>query len=218
MELLEPHISFRSEIACSILKRALYTVRASIGVKVLSFFCFYWWKSHVCRVLVEGFVRANTAGECAIVEHPTTSVLPGGIFVECCLVNLPRQHPPKLPVWIRNQAETPGWSCSVRFSGLWLSGFCLFPGSLTLDYQVVCWFWHDGVTHKPVLYHNPDLNQNVAVFLLCTNTEVEHQWTASSTNRGTTVDHYLFTIGELIRLGKDTILEILVFLWREMIR
>ncbi|KAL6459344.1 hypothetical protein MHYP_G00328160 [Metynnis hypsauchen] len=57
------------------------------------------------RVLIEGFVKTNAAGECAVVEQPTTSVLPESIFVECCLVTLPKQRPYKLPVWIRNEAE-----------------------------------------------------------------------------------------------------------------
>lgn len=54
------------------------------------------------RVLLEGYVKADTNDKCAIVEQPTTSTLPGGIFVECCLVTLPTQRSHKLPVWVRN--------------------------------------------------------------------------------------------------------------------
>lgn len=57
------------------------------------------------RVLLEGCVRSSSAGECAIVEQPTTSTLPGGIFVECCLVTLPKKHPHRLPIWVRNETE-----------------------------------------------------------------------------------------------------------------
>lgn len=57
------------------------------------------------RVLLEGHVKASPFEECAVVEQPTSSILPGGIFVECCLVTLPKQRPHKLPVWIRNETE-----------------------------------------------------------------------------------------------------------------
>ena len=45
------------------------------------------------RVLLEGFVKANIANECAVIEQPTISALPGGIIVECCLVTLPETTP-----------------------------------------------------------------------------------------------------------------------------
>ncbi len=57
------------------------------------------------RVLLEGNVNSNSIEECAVVEQPTLSILPGGIFVECCLVTLPKQNPHKLPVWIRNETK-----------------------------------------------------------------------------------------------------------------
>lgn len=37
------------------------------------------------RVCLESYVRADTNSECAIVEQPESSALPGGVFVECCL-------------------------------------------------------------------------------------------------------------------------------------
>lgn len=57
------------------------------------------------RVLLEGYVKANSTGECAVIEQPSSSTLPGGIFVDCCLVNLPEQHPQRLPVWVRNETK-----------------------------------------------------------------------------------------------------------------
>lgn len=57
------------------------------------------------RVLLEGNVKASSFEEWAVVEQPTLSILLGGIFVECCLVTLPKQNPHKLPVWIRNETE-----------------------------------------------------------------------------------------------------------------
>lgn len=36
------------------------------------------------RVLLEGYAKINTTEECVIVEQPSTSTLPGGIFIECC--------------------------------------------------------------------------------------------------------------------------------------
>ena len=57
------------------------------------------------KVLLEGYVKANTTNECAIVEQPSTSTLPGGIFVECCLVTLPKKSLHKLPVWVKNENE-----------------------------------------------------------------------------------------------------------------
>lgn len=57
------------------------------------------------RVLIEGCTKINTTDECVIVEQPSTSILPGGIFGECCLVRTPKGHPFKLPVWVRNENE-----------------------------------------------------------------------------------------------------------------
>ena len=57
------------------------------------------------RVLLEGYVKVDTSGECAVIEQPTSSTLPGGILVESCLVTLPKHCPYKLPVWVRNETE-----------------------------------------------------------------------------------------------------------------
>ncbi len=57
------------------------------------------------RVLLEGYAKINTTDECVIVEQPRASTLPGGIFVECCLVSTPKERPYKLPVWVRNENE-----------------------------------------------------------------------------------------------------------------
>lgn len=57
------------------------------------------------KVLLEGYAKVDTTDEWVIVEQPSTSTLPGGIFVECCLVSMPKEHPYKLPVWVRNESE-----------------------------------------------------------------------------------------------------------------
>lgn len=60
------------------------------------------------KMLLEGYDEkqtVNTTDEWVIVEQPSTSTLPGGIFVECCLVSMPKEHPYKLPVWVRTENE-----------------------------------------------------------------------------------------------------------------
>lgn len=57
------------------------------------------------RVLPEGYAKINTTDEYALVEHPSTSILPGGISAECCVVSTPTAPPYKLPVWVRNENE-----------------------------------------------------------------------------------------------------------------
>lgn len=52
------------------------------------------------RVLIEGCAKINTTDECVLAEQLNTSILPGGIFVECCLVRTPKEHPFRLPVWV----------------------------------------------------------------------------------------------------------------------
>ena len=56
-------------------------------------------------MLLEGYVKADTTNECAIVEQPSTSIIPDGIFVEFCLVTLPKKSLHKLTVWVRNENE-----------------------------------------------------------------------------------------------------------------
>ena len=53
----------------------------------------------------EGYVKIDTPSDRAMFEQPQFSALPGGVFVECCLVTLPRDRPHKLPVWMRNKNE-----------------------------------------------------------------------------------------------------------------
>lgn len=57
------------------------------------------------RTCVEGYVRVDTPSDCVMVDQPQSSALPGGVFVECCLVTLPSHHAHKLSVWMRNENE-----------------------------------------------------------------------------------------------------------------
>lgn len=57
------------------------------------------------RVCLEGSMRTNTTSQYAVIEQPESSTLPGGIFVESCLVTLPKHRPCKLSVWVRNENE-----------------------------------------------------------------------------------------------------------------
>ncbi|KAL6460800.1 hypothetical protein MHYP_G00307660 [Metynnis hypsauchen] len=57
--------------------------------------------------LIEGFmyVISVIASEWALLEHPSTTVMLGGIFVDSCLVTLPRHHPHKILVTMRNETD-----------------------------------------------------------------------------------------------------------------
>lgn len=57
------------------------------------------------RVCLESNIRTNTPSNCAIVEQPEQSALPGGVFVESCLVTLSQQCCQQLPIWVRNENE-----------------------------------------------------------------------------------------------------------------
>lgn len=59
------------------------------------------------KVPVEGQVNVNPSNteRWAILEQPRKSVLPGGIFVDCCLITLPQQPQHKLSVWLRNETD-----------------------------------------------------------------------------------------------------------------
>lgn len=59
------------------------------------------------RVCLESYAHLNspTTDRWAVVEQPTSSALPGGIFVDCCLITVPRQSPYKHPIWIRNETD-----------------------------------------------------------------------------------------------------------------
>lgn len=41
----------------------------------------------------------------ALLEQPSESVLPGGVFVDNCLITLPRRSPFKVPVSLRNETD-----------------------------------------------------------------------------------------------------------------
>ena len=43
--------------------------------------------------------------DCVLLEQPTMSSLPGGIFVECCLLYVPRDSPYKVPVVVKNETD-----------------------------------------------------------------------------------------------------------------
>lgn len=59
------------------------------------------------RVRLEGSLQArNHIGEkWAVMEQPTSSTLPGGIFVDCCLFTLPTHSSHSIPIWVRNETE-----------------------------------------------------------------------------------------------------------------
>lgn len=49
------------------------------------------------KVMLEGYANIDNVNneKCVLLEQPTVSSLPGGIFVECCLINIPRDSPYK---------------------------------------------------------------------------------------------------------------------------
>lgn len=59
------------------------------------------------KVPLEGYMSMHTihSQNEVLLEQPSNTVLPGGLFVDCCLVMLPRQPPYKLPVWVRNKND-----------------------------------------------------------------------------------------------------------------
>lgn len=59
------------------------------------------------KVMVEGFVFSNQAEseQWALLEQPTSSSLPGGVFVDCCLITLPKHGSYKVPVLLRNETD-----------------------------------------------------------------------------------------------------------------
>lgn len=42
------------------------------------------------RVCLESYIRADTTSDCTIVKQTESSALPSEVFVECCLVTLPK--------------------------------------------------------------------------------------------------------------------------------
>lgn len=59
------------------------------------------------KVLLQGFVgaRAVCSEEWALLEEPSNSNLPGGIFMDRCLITIPTQAPYKVPVILRNESD-----------------------------------------------------------------------------------------------------------------
>lgn len=59
------------------------------------------------KVLLEGYMCVNSVNteKYALVEQPSRSTLPGGVFVDCCLISLPEHGSNKLPVILRNETE-----------------------------------------------------------------------------------------------------------------
>lgn len=59
------------------------------------------------KTLLEGFVCSNYTDQeqWALLEQPATSSLPGGVFVDCCLITLPKHGSYKVPVLLRNETN-----------------------------------------------------------------------------------------------------------------
>uniref|UniRef100_A0A3P8RRT6 Gypsy retrotransposon integrase-like protein 1 n=1 Tax=Amphiprion percula TaxID=161767 RepID=A0A3P8RRT6_AMPPE len=59
------------------------------------------------RICLEGHINSRTpiSENLAIIEQPSTSTLPGGIFIDCCLITLSSHGPHKFPVWMRNETD-----------------------------------------------------------------------------------------------------------------
>lgn len=59
------------------------------------------------RVVLEGFVPGSEANneKWAVLEEPSVSSLPGGIFIENCLISIPTRSPYKIPVVVRNETN-----------------------------------------------------------------------------------------------------------------
>lgn len=57
------------------------------------------------RVVLEGFANVGVMNneKWALVEQPSDSPLPGGVFIDHCLISLPAQSPCRVPVIIRNE-------------------------------------------------------------------------------------------------------------------
>ncbi len=59
------------------------------------------------KVILQGVAGARTVTNesWVLLEPPSMSSLPGGIFTDCCLITMPTQHPYKVPVILRNETE-----------------------------------------------------------------------------------------------------------------
>lgn len=59
------------------------------------------------KVVLEGFanIHSMTTGKWVLVEQPSVSSLPGGIFIDSCVITLPQKSPCKIPVVVRNETD-----------------------------------------------------------------------------------------------------------------
>ncbi|KAL6475109.1 hypothetical protein MHYP_G00161490 [Metynnis hypsauchen] len=59
------------------------------------------------KVVLEGFVSGSEANNerWAVLEEPLISSLPGGIFIDSCLISIPACSPYKVPVVLRNETS-----------------------------------------------------------------------------------------------------------------
>lgn len=59
-----------------------------------------------CTVAVDGLANLQTpsAAQYALIEHPA-SPLPGGLYIQSCLISLPCHGPYKVQVIVRNESE-----------------------------------------------------------------------------------------------------------------
>lgn len=60
------------------------------------------------KILLEGYLvqSASVGNETwALLEQPSESILPGGVFVDHCLITLPKHSPFKVPVCLRNETD-----------------------------------------------------------------------------------------------------------------
>lgn len=59
------------------------------------------------KVLLEGCMYVSTVNteKYGLFKKPSTTTLPGDVFVDCCLISLPEHGSKKLPVLLRNETE-----------------------------------------------------------------------------------------------------------------
>lgn len=95
------------------------------------------------KVPLEGYVSMNSIHSQTevLLEQISNPVLPGGLFVDCCLVTLPRQPPYKLPVWVRNENDhdvtLPARCFIAELTVIETSSSSDSPNDLKLDESIV---------------------------------------------------------------------------------
>lgn len=99
------------------------------------------------KVLLQGFVgaRAVCSEEWALLEESSLSNLPGGIFIDRCLITIPKQAPYKVPVILRNESD----------HDIMLSTNCVVA-ELTVAHELV----HDADPDKELTYLNEESSQS----------------------------------------------------------